>query len=80
MPLAVARKSVKDLPVKVRLDDSMAMVPNMKLSNYAAVELVARVSKTGDAIAQSGDLIGRNGPLDLPVTGPVAIAISERVP
>lgn len=80
MPLAVARKSVKDLPVKVRLDDSMAMVPNMKLSNYAAVELVARVSKTGNAIAQSGDLIGRNGPLDLPVTGPVAIAISERVP
>lgn len=80
MPLAVARKTVKDLPLEVRLDDSMAMMPNMKLSSFGSVEIVARVSKTGNAIAQSGDLVGKRGPLALPVEGPVAVAISERIP
>ncbi len=80
MPLAVARKTVKDLPVEVRLDDSMAMMPSMKLSNFRTVELIARVSKSGNAIAQSGDLVGKNGPLSLPVTEPVAISISQRMP
>ena len=80
MPLAVARKTVKDLPVEVRLDDSMAMMPKMKLSNFKTVELIARVSKSGNAIAQSGDLVGKNGPLSLPIAEPVAISISQRVP
>ena len=56
------------------------MMPNMKLSSFSSVEIVARVSKTGNAIAQSGDLVGKRGPLELPVSGPVTIAISERIP
>ena len=72
MPLAVKRLTVADLPVSVKLSDSDAMMPNMKLSSFAQVVVGARVSKSGSPIAQPGDLFiemdsidSKNPPADL---------------
>lgn len=61
MPLAVLRKQVRDLPIKFTLDDSMAMQPQMKLSGFDQVIVIARISKSGSPIAQTGDIQGLTG-------------------
>jgi len=63
MPLAIVRKQVKDLPTTVVLDDTQAMSPGMNLSSVPEVVVVARISKSGDAKAQNGDLEGTSAPL-----------------
>ncbi len=79
MPLAIQRFQVKDLPLKFRLDDSQAMSPAMKLSNFADVVVGARVSKAGSATPQSGDLQGYSKPVKVGAAG-VALVIDQVVP
>lgn len=58
MPLAILRMKVRDLPLTFELDDSMAMAPQMKLSNFDQVVVVGRISKSGTAMPQAGDAEG----------------------
>ena len=80
MPLAAVRKQVSDLPVTVTLDDSMAMMPQMKLSNYAKVLVGARISKSGTAKAQSGDLTGEVDNVSTNSNQQITLTISQRIP
>jgi cytochrome c-type biogenesis protein CcmH len=79
MPLAVLRATVKDLPITFKLDDSMAMTPTMKLSDMKQVIVAARVSKSGNAITQPGDLLGESRPIAPGTTG-LSIEIARQVP
>ena len=57
-PLAIQRRQVKDLPLDITLDDAMAMSPALRLSTVSQVIIGARISKSGNAMAQPGDLQG----------------------
>ena len=56
MPLAVFKTTADILPFVYVLNDSMAMSPEMKLTDFDEVVVVARISKSGDPIAHPGDL------------------------
>lgn len=60
MPLAILRKQVRDLPLEFVLDDSLSMSPAAKLSGTDRVVVGARISKSGTAIPQPGDLFGNS--------------------
>ena len=78
MPLAVLRAQVKDLPISYKLDDSMAMAPNARISGAAQVIVGARISKSGNAVPQPGDLAGESAPVAPGASG-VAITIANAV-
>jgi cytochrome c-type biogenesis protein CcmH len=80
MPLAIQRKQVRDLPLTVVLDDSLAMSPAMTLSKFDKVTVGARVSKSGNAMPQSGDLQGLVSPVATRDSQVVQLVIDGKVP
>jgi cytochrome c-type biogenesis protein CcmH len=57
MPAAVIRTTVSQLPREFTLDDSLAMSPQSRISALREVQVEARVSKSGQPVAQPGDLV-----------------------
>ncbi|HZX30472.1 MAG TPA: c-type cytochrome biogenesis protein CcmI [Rhodocyclaceae bacterium] len=78
IPLAMMKKTVADLPLRFTLDDSMAMAPNFRLSQYPKVVVGARVSKSGDAMPRPGDLEGLSATVS-PGAGNIRIIINKKV-
>jgi cytochrome c-type biogenesis protein CcmH len=78
MPLAVQRVKVRDLPARFSLTDAMAMAPGMTLSAHPRVVVTARISKSGQASAQPGDLTGASKPVANDASG-VAVVIDTLV-
>jgi cytochrome c-type biogenesis protein CcmH len=78
LPLAVIRTTVKELPLRFTLDDSMSMAPTARLSMHRQVVVSARVSRSGQAMPQPGDLIGTVQPVAVGATG-VQVRIADVV-
>ncbi len=78
MPIAIVRSTAAQLPFSFRLDDSSAMMPNAKLSNQSRVLVGARISKSGNAIPQPGDLQGLSAPV-VPGASGLELTINEVV-
>ncbi|WP_025135505.1 c-type cytochrome biogenesis protein CcmI [Achromobacter sp. DH1f] len=69
MPLAVLKLQVSDLPRAFTLDDRNAMSPQATLSSAGRVQVEIRVSRSGAATAQPGDLSGTLGEVNVPGAG-----------
>ncbi len=78
MPLAIIRKQVSELPFDFTLDDSLAMSPAARLSSVQQVVVGARISKSGTAVAQPGDLQVLSAPVALGTSG-LKLEIAEVV-
>jgi cytochrome c-type biogenesis protein CcmH len=79
MPLAVKRLTVGDLPVTIELSDADAMIPSMTLSSFDDLIIGARVSMSGNPVAQAGDLYIETGSVDrnTVVADGVTLSISQ---
>lgn len=78
MPLAISRLKVKDLPVTIQLDETMAMAPTASLANATDIEVVARVSPSGSAKAEVGDWQAKQGPISMKaVPEKISLEINE---
>lgn len=80
MPLAVHKGLAKDLPITVTLDDSMAMMPQMSLSNFPKVIVGARLSSNGQPQGQSGDYEGYSAAIEVSTNPVVDILINSVKP
>jgi cytochrome c-type biogenesis protein CcmH len=80
MPLAVSRHKVAELPLTIQLNDSFAMMPQHKLSQFSKIRVGARISKTGQAIAQVGDIQSKEIQVDQDKTRIVNLIIDRKKP
>jgi cytochrome c-type biogenesis protein CcmH len=78
MPVSIVRATKKDLPFTFQLDDSTSPMPSRKLSSAGPVVIVARLSKSGQAMPQSGDLEGMSQPVQSGADGLTVVIDRER--
>lgn len=78
MPLAVLRKRAADLPLQFTLDDSLSMDPNSRLSSVREIEVEARISRSGLAKQEAGDLLSSAQTVKLGADG-VALRVAKVV-
>ncbi len=78
-PLAVLRVRAEHWPVSFTLNDGNAMVPGRNLSNANNVQIEARISKNGDALPQTGDLVGSVTSVNPRDGHPVKISIDREI-
>jgi cytochrome c-type biogenesis protein CcmH len=77
MPLAIQRLPAANLPATVVLDDSHSMMPALKLSSMPEIVVGARISSSGQAIPQAGDLEGLSAPLPNTTRDPIRLLIDQ---
>jgi cytochrome c-type biogenesis protein CcmH len=75
MPVAVEKHTVADLPLTVTLDDADGPMPTAKLSALREVEVIARLSESGNAIRQDGDLESKPVRVRIPATSDVRLIL-----
>lgn len=77
MPVAAVRREVKDLPITVVLGDAQALLPSLKLSQQSRVMVGARISVSGTAIPQKGDLVANYKPATPGSTDVVLLTVNH---
>ncbi|MDE2407308.1 MAG: tetratricopeptide repeat protein [Xanthomonadaceae bacterium] len=78
MPVAAQKHAVSELPFTARLSDADSPMPTLKLSQMQQVELLARLSASGEAMPQPGDLQSKPQRVQLPAKGPLELVIGTQ--
>ena len=79
VPLAAVKRGAGELPFVLTLTDGMAMTPELRLSQFEEVDIVARISKSGTPLASPGDLFGEVKKVPVSGGGRVGVVIDRRV-
>jgi cytochrome c-type biogenesis protein CcmH len=79
-PVAAIRHTISQWPIDVILDDSSSVMSGKTLFSYDEVKISAHVSRSGDAIAQTGDLTAKNVPISTDDGALVRIRITNVLP
>ena len=80
MPLAAIKRQARELPVSVVLDDSSLLRPGTSLSQFQQLKLGARVSRSGQPVAQSGDLQSTVEVVEVASKEAILLHIDQRLP
>jgi cytochrome c-type biogenesis protein CcmH len=74
----VLRTRAAELPLQFTLDDSLSMDPNSRLSSAREIEVEARISRSGLAKQEAGDLLSPAQTVKLGADG-VALRVAKVV-
>ena len=77
MPVAAEKHTVSELPFTTTLDDGDSPMPTRKLSQLREVVVVARLSESGIADRQDGDIESKPVRVTLPANNPVQLVIGS---
>ncbi|MCP4790485.1 MAG: c-type cytochrome biogenesis protein CcmI [Gammaproteobacteria bacterium] len=80
MPLLATKLDPRSLPIKLRLTNAMALLPNIDLANYAQLDIVAHIAKSGQPGQQGGDLVGQVTGVSVVAKEVVDLAIDRILP
>ena len=81
VPLAIRKLAVTELPAQVELDESSAMAPGMSIKSFPELEIVVRISASGDPAPQSGDWEVTMGPVRLAgKDNAIDLTVNEQIP
>ena len=78
MPVAVEKHSLQELPFTATLDDGDSPMPTQKLSALGEVEVFARLSASGQAMRQEGDIDSKPVRVKLPANAPIELVIGRQ--
>ncbi len=79
MPVAIIRTTVAQLPMEFTLSDAQSVMPARKISQLSQVIVGARISKTGNAMPQSGDIQSQRVTVNTGETG-IRLTIDQVIP
>ena len=77
MPVAAQKHAASELPLHASLSDADSPMPTLKLSQMQQVDVLARLSVSGEAMPQPGDLQSKPLRVQLPAKGPLELVIGE---
>ena len=80
MPVAARKLPALPLPRQITLDDRAAVMTGGSLLSHRQLVVGVHISRSGNALKSSGDLLGMTNPFDPTQTQELAVVVNKRIP